>query len=805
MNFSRQLPNFLGNPQSGKANLGTIDPVCGMAVDPHSAQHSHEHAGTTYYFCCRSCRDRFAAAPAKFLPSSVMGGKPLADPQPCCHDCVMEPSQLATAAAGSEAIYTCPMHPEVEQVGPGVCPDCGMALDPQTLAATEEDPELRKMSRRFWVSLAFTLPLFVLTMAPMGLAVLLPAWLHGRTMACFQFALATPVVLWGGWPFFVRMAYSIRNRSPNMFTLIGIGVAAAYGHSVVATFWPNIFPAAFRSLHGTIELYYESAADIVCLVLLGQVLEMRARHRTGAAIRGLLGLAPKTARRLEADGQELDVSLDQVGVGDLLRIRPGEKVPVDGIVERGSSYVDESMISGEPIPLEKSVGDPLVGGTLNGYGSLVMRAQRIGADTLLSQIVRMVAEAQRSRAPIQNLADQVARYFVPAVLLVAVLTFLAWAFLGPQPRYAYALVNAVSVLVIACPCALGLATPVSIVVGLGRGATAGILIRNAEALQAMERIDTLLIDKTGTLTEGKPRLVTVHPVAPIREEDLLRWAASLERASEHPLATALVEGAQRRGINLAEVADFQSFTGQGVQGTIEGTSFAIGNYTFISPQHESIPNVLGDAKALAAAGQTILFVSRENQLIGLLGVADPIKPSTPEAVRILRDEGLNLVIATGDNRATSEAVAAQLGITQVEAELLPKDKLKLVEEMQRQGRCVAMAGDGINDAPALAEATVGIAMGTGADVALECASVTLIHGDLRAIARLRRLGQGTMRNIRQNLFFAFAYNVLGVPIAAGVLYPAFGLLLNPMIAAAAMSLSCVSLILNALRLRNMPL
>jgi Cu+-exporting ATPase len=722
-----------------------------------------------------------------------------------CPKCGMALEPESFVAPTERVEYTCPMHPEIVRDGPGTCPKCGMALEPRTVAAVEENPELADMTRRFWVSLVLTVPLFVLAMSHMAMGEQFPHWLAGRGLAITELVLATPVVLWGGWPFFVRMWQSIVNRYPNMFTLIGIGTGTAYLFSVVATFFPELFPASFRTMHGGVDLYFESAAVIVTLVLLGQVLELRARSRTGAAIRALLGLAPKTARRIGEDGSEEDVPIDQVKVGQKLRIRPGEKVPVDGIVEEGSSFVDESMISGEPTPVEKNRGDRVIGGTVNGTGSLLVRAERVGSETVLAQIVKMVAEAQRSRAPIQRLADQVATYFVPTVLLVAVITFVAWATLGPEPRYAYALINSVAVLIIACPCALGLATPMSIMVGVGRGAAAGVLVKNAEALETMERVNTLVVDKTGTLTEGRPRLVTVRPLADWNERDLLRLAGSVEQLSEHPLAAAIAEGAIEGGIELAQASEFASETGKGVTAIVEGRRVAIGNRSFVESLGAVVESAAGEVEALRAEGQTVMYVAVDGQLAGMVGVADPIKSTTPEALSALRDEGLEIIVATGDSRATADAVAAKLGIAAVEAEVLPEDKLKLVQRLKSQGRIVAMAGDGINDAPGLAEADVGIAMGAGTDVAMESADATLIQSDLRAIVRFRRLSEAVMRNIRQNLFFAFIYNVLGVPIAAGILYPFFGLLLNPMIAAAAMSFSSVSVIANALRLRNLRL
>ncbi len=850
MDSSHQLPILGGgsSPPESSADV-VIDPVCGMKVDKRGAQHTLAHDSTTYYFCCRSCLDKFAANPSQYLEKKPTDSGTAASAHSCCGHSTSAPKH-STAAAQPGAVYTCPMHPEVRQVGagtcpkcgmalepespavaaerveytcpmhpevvqetPGNCPKCGMALEPRTVAVSEENPELDDMSWRFWVSLVFTVPLFLLAMGHMLLADRLPHWLQGRGLALVEFVLATPVVLWGGWPFFVRMWQSLVNRYPNMFTLIGIGTGTAYIHSVIATFAPHWFPASFRSVHGTVDLYFESAAVIVTLVLMGQVLELRARSRTGAAIRALLGLAPKTARRITAGGNEEDVALDAVMVSDKLRVRPGEKVPVDGVVVEGGSFVDESMISGEPVPVEKRSGDRLIGGTVNGTGSLVMRAERVGSDTVLSQIVRMVAEAQRSRAPIQRLADQVATYFVPAVLLVAVITFIAWAMFGPEPRFAYALINAVAVLIIACPCALGLATPMSIMVGVGRGAATGVLVKNAEALEVMERVNMLVVDKTGTLTEGKPKLVAVEPSDGWSEQDVLRLAASVERASEHPLAAAIVKGAKERGVSLADAKEFESITGQGVRGRVDGKLVAVGNRNFIEQQSSASPAGNSADRGHSIAGglarpngaQTTMFVAVDGKLAGTIGVADPIKSTTPEALRALRHEGLDILIATGDSRGTAEAVAAELGVAAVEAEVLPEQKLRIVQRLKSQGKRVAMAGDGINDAPALAEANVGIAMGAGTDVAMESADATLIHGDLRAIVRFRRLSEGVMRNIRQNLFFAFVYNALGVPIAAGIMYPVFGLLLNPMIAAAAMSFSSVSVIANALRLRNLEL
>ena len=701
--------------------------------------------------------------------------------------------------------YTCPMHPEIVRPGPGTCPICGMALEPRTpLAAVEgPDPELASMQRRLWVSAALTVPLFALAMGAMlpgdPLGHLVSAGLHNG----IELALATPVVLWGAWPFFVRAWRSLVNRHLNMFTLIGLGVAVAYGYSVVATLAPGLFPPAFRGHGGRVAVYFEAAAVIVTLVLVGQVLELRARSQTGAAIRALLGLAPKTARRLRDDGGEEDVPLDVVQPGDRLRVRPGEKVPVDGAVLEGASRVDESMITGEPMPVQKHPGDHVVGATINGTGALVMRAEKVGRDTLLARIVAMVAEAQRSRAPIQGLTDTVAGYFVPAVILVALLTFGAWALWGPEPRLTYALVNAVAVLIIACPCALGLATPMSIMVATGRGAAAGVLFRNAEAIEVLRGVDTLVVDKTGTLTEGKPKLVTVEPAEGFDEPTLLRLAAALEQGSEHPLAAAIVAGA--RGIALPAAEGFASVTGKGVTGRVEGRAVALGNVALMADVGARMEGLAGRAEALRAEGQTVMFAAVDGALAGLVGVADPIKETAAEALRALRAEGLRVVMLTGDSRTTAEAVARRLGLDEVIAEVLPAQKAEAVKRLQADGRRVAMAGDGINDAPALAQADVGVAMGTGTDVAMESAGVTLVGGDLRGLVRARRLSRATMANIRQNLAFAFGYNALGVPVAAGVLYPFTGLLLSPMIAAAAMSFSSVSVIANALRLRGVRL
>jgi P-type Cu+ transporter len=703
-------------------------------------------------------------------------------------------------------LYTCPMHPEIVRSAPGACPICGMALEPRVAAAGEEtSPELADMTRRFWIGLVLTVPLLGLAMSDLIPGQPVQHAVPARVLAWLQLVLASPVVLWAGWPFFERGWASVVNRSPNMFTLIALGTGTAFAYSVVATLAPALFPPSFRTHGDQVGLYFEVAAAITVLVLLGQVLELRARSQTSSALRALLGLAPKTARRLDAGGGEGDVPLEAVEPGDRLRVRPGEKVPVDGVVLEGASAVDESMVTGEAIPVEKARGDRVIGGTVNTTGSFVMRADRVGSETLLAQIVHLVAEAQRSRAPIQRLADTVSAVFVPAVVAIAVLTFGAWSLWGPEPRLAHALVNAVAVLIIACPCALGLATPMSIMVGTGRGASAGVLIRSAEALEVLERVDTLVVDKTGTLTEGKPRLVSIV-TRPDRDDAwLLRLAASLERGSEHPLAAAIVGGARERGVEPIEVRDFRSVTGQGVTGTIEGHAVALGNLRLLEELGVAPGDLGARAEALRRDGQTVVFVVVDGGPAGLLGIADPIKETTSEALRALREAGIQVIMLTGDSRTTAEAVARRLAIERVEAEVLPERKGEVVRDLQATGRVVAMAGDGINDAPALAQADVGIAMGTGTDVAMESAGVTLVKGDLRGIVRARRLSQGTMRNIRQNLFFAFVYNALGVPVAAGVLYPVVGLLLSPMFASAAMTFSSVSVIANALRLRRLPL
>jgi Cu+-exporting ATPase len=716
----------------------------------------------------------------------------------------LEPVTPALSTTKTE--YTCPMHPEIVRDAPGSCPICGMALEPRVVTVEEEEnPELVDMRRRFWVSLALSLPLLALAMSEMIPGQPVQQALSARFISWLQLALATPVVLWGGWPFFARGWASLVNRSLNMFTLIALGTGTAYVYSIVATIFPEVFPDSFRGHGGAVAVYFEAAAIITTLVLLGQVLELRARSQTGSAIRALLGLAPKMARVIRDHESEEDIPLDQVKPGDRLRVRPGERVPVDGLVLEGSSSVDESMITGEPIPVEKTEGSRVTGGTVNGTGGFVMRAERVGSDTLLAQIVRMVSEAQRSRAPIQRLADLVSSYFVPLVVLIAVVTFVIWGLYGPEPRLAYALVNAVAVLIIACPCALGLATPMSIMVGTGRGATSGVLIKNAEALEVLEKVNLLVVDKTGTLTEGKPRLSSVTPVPDQNEAELLRLAASLELGSEHPLAEAIVSGARVKGLTLSPAKDFRSFTGKGVTGTVDGQAVALGNQKLFDELGLDARAALDRANDLRRDGQTVMLIAVNGHLAGMIGVSDPIKESTPEAIRLLHEEGMRIVMLTGDSRTTAEAVARKLGLDEVEAEVLPEQKSEVVKRLQSEGHVVAMAGDGVNDAPALAQAEVGIAMGTGTDVAIESAGITLVKGDLRGIVRARRLSRGTMRNIRQNLFFAFIYNVLGVPIAAGILYPAFGLLLSPMIASAAMTFSSVSVIANALRLRRLAL
>lgn len=802
-----------------------IDPVCGMTVQPSTAAGSYEYGGKTYYFCAARCLEKFRADPVYYrtLPdqrtqkaTSVPAGEivkyvcPM-DPEVletkpgACPKCGMALEPADVTAASTRTEYTCPMHPEIVQSEPGVCPICGMALEPRTVTAEEANPELVDMTRRFWQSVTLGSPILALMISDMLPGQPLQHLFSGRALVWFQFVLATPVVIWAGWPLFQRAWTSLVNRHLNMFTLIGLGTGAAYLYSVAATLVPELFPASFRVHGGELAVYFEPAVAIVALVLLGQVLELRARSRTSSALKALLGLAPKTARIVRPDGREEDVLLEQVQVGDQLRVRPGEKIPVDGVVLEGMSAVDESMVTGESIPVEKQPGQKVVGATVNGTGSFVMRAERVGRETLLAQIVRMVSEAQRTRAPIQRLADVVAAYFVPIVILVAAVTFIIWALYGPEPRMAYALLNAVAVLIIACPCALGLATPMSIMVGTGRGATAGVLIRNAEALETLAKVDVLVVDKTGTLTEGKPHLMTVAPFPNVTENELLRLASGLEQNSEHPLAAAIVSGARDRGIVPAKTQSFRSLTGKGVTGTVGDRVVAVGTVPFLNELNVETASLLFQAEPLRQDGQTVMFAAIDGKPAGLLGVADPVKSTTPEAIDLLHREGLRLVMLTGDSKITAQAVARRLQIDEVQAEVLPEQKAAVIKQLQADGHVVAMAGDGINDALALAQAQVGIAMGTGTDVAMESAGVTLVKGDLRAIARARRLSHGTMRNIRQNLFFAFVYNTLGVPIAAGVLYPFVGVLLSPMIASAAMTFSSVSVIANALRLRRVAL
>lgn len=758
------------------------DPVCGMSVGDDSP-HRHDHEGETFRFCSARCREKFVAAPEDYMD----GERPRDD---------------VDVPAGT--VFTCPMHPEIEQIGPGDCPKCGMALEPKgvTVDDTGDNPELRDMTRRFWFSAALSAPLVAIVMLDMLPSRPVSSLLPGRARSFIELALATPVCVWSAWPFYVRALRSVKNRSLNMFTLIGLGVSVAFTYSVVATLAPGVFPDSFRGHAGHVAVYFEAAAVIVTLILLGQVLELKARSQTGAAIRKLLGMAATTARRIREDDSEEDVPLDQVRTGDRLRVRPGEKVPVDGVVLSGSSSVDESMVTGEPIPVRKSAGDKVIGATMNGTGGLVMRAEKVGPDTLLSRIVNMVAEAQRSRAPIQRLADVVSSWFVPAVIVTAIVTFIVWSVFGPEPPMAYALINAVAVLIIACPCALGLATPMSIMVATGKGASLGVLFRDAEAIEVLRKVDTLVVDKTGTLTEGRPELVDVYTAEGVDEAEFLGLAAALETGSEHPLAAAIVRGAETRGHRIPTASEFDSVTGKGVRGVVDGRRVALGNAAMMESLDIDTGAFAEAAEARRGEGQTVMFVALDGALGGLIGVADPIKESTPNAIRALHEEGLRVVMLTGDSETTARAVAAKLGIDEVIAGVLPDEKAAKVRSLQAEGHVVAMAGDGINDAPALASAEVGIAMGTGTDVAMESAGVTLVKGDLMGIVRARKLSRLTMANIRQNLFFAFAYNTAGVPIAAGVLFPAFGILLSPMFAAAAMSLSSVSVIANALRLKR---
>ena len=768
-------------PHDDKPETGgrAVDPVCGMTVDIGTAKHISEHHHQNYYFCSAGCKTKFQANPAKYLDASEKVTEPI--------------------VAG--AIYTCPMHPQIQQVGSGTCPICGMALEPMTATADSgPNHELADMTRRFWIGLALAIPVFVLEMGGhvTGLTMLLGQQLSNW----MQLVLATPVVLWAGWPFFVRGWQSLQTRNLNMFTLIAMGTGVSWVYSVIATVAPDIFPAAFRQMGGAVSVYFEAAAVITVLVLLGQVLELRARDHTSGAIKALLNLAPKTARRIGADGKEQDVALQSIAVGDLLRVRPGEKVPVDGVITEGQSSLDESMVTGESLPVSKAVEAKVIGSTLNASGSFVMRAEKIGSDTMLARIVQMVANAQRSRAPIQRMADRVSGWFVPAVIGASLLAFAAWSIWGPEPRFAYGLVAAVAVLIIACPCALGLATPMSIMVGVGRGAQEGVLIRDAEALERMEKVDTIIVDKTGTLTEGRPSVTSIVTAAGADETELLRLAASVEQASEHPLAAAIVKAAKERKIELAKVMGFDAPSGKGAIGMVERKRMAIGNAKFMGELNIAVDSLSAKSDALRADGATTVFVAINGKLAGVIGIADTVKATTPQALSALRDAGIRIVMLTGDNRITADAIAKRLGITEVEADVLPDKKADVVTKFKAQGRVVAMAGDGVNDAPALAAADVGIAMGTGTDVAMESAGVTLLRGDLMGIVKARALSKAVMGNIRQNLFFAFIYNAAGVPIAAGVLYPVFGILLSPMIAAAAMALSSVSVIGNALRLRK---
>jgi len=802
------------------------DPVCGMTVDPEAGKPTQEHAGHVFHFCSNGCREKFAASPGDYLEAKDPVCGMTVNRATARHMAKLDGQRFYFCSAGCQqkfeaepekylegrpapepmpegTIYTCPMHPEIEQVGPGDCPICGMALEPKGVPAVDEgpNPELIDFRRRFVIGAALTVPLLVLTMGPM-LGLPFRVWLGERTALWIELALGTPVILWSGWPFLVRGAKSFRTMNLNMFSLIGMGVSAAYLFSLVAVLTPGIFPEGFRDAEGHVAVYFEAGAVIVVLVLLGQIMELGARERTGAAIRALLDLAAKTARVVRPDGREEEIPLEDVKVGDHLRVRPGEKVPVDGEVLEGRSAIDESMITGEPVPIEKVAGDPVTGATINGTGSLVIEAKRVGKDTMLSQIVEMVATAQRSRAPIQKVADSVAGIFVPAVIGVAALAFIAWSIWGPTPAYSYALIAAVSVLIIACPCALGLATPMSIMTATGRGAQAGVLIKNAEALERFAKVDTLMIDKTGTLTVGKPRLVAVLPQDGFGEDEVLRLAASLERGSEHPLAEAIVAGAEESGLPLSKAEDFEAVTGKGVKGAIDGNAMALGNARMLADLGLDPGSLAATADERRDQGETVMFVVVGDAIAGLVSVADPVKETTLDALRELHALGFRIVMATGDNARTAKAVAARLGIDEIRADVLPEDKARIIRELQAEGRKVAMAGDGVNDAPALAQADVGIAMGTGADVAIESAGFTLVKGDLRGIVRARRLSLATMRNIRQNLFFALIYNAAGVPVAAGVLYPVMGLLISPIFAAAAMSLSSVSVVTNALRLRT---
>jgi len=813
---------MLDKTETTMSKSGLTDPVCGMSVTKES-EHHFSHGEQNYYFCSQHCEDKFKVAPDTYLNTVSEPESSCVDdscsPSSTTYTCPMHPEieqqdpgscpkcGMALEAKGLPVIetkieYTCPMHPEIIQDHPGNCPKCGMALEAKTIAIEEKNEELIDMTRRFIISSILAIPVFLLAMIADLAPALLPDGLSMQTVQWIEFALATPVVLWGGWPFYVRAVQSVATMNLNMFTLIGLGVSAAWGYSMIALLLPDIFPEIMQMEGGLVDVYFEAAAVITALVLLGQVLELRARSQTNTAIKMLLGLAPKTARIVRDNGDEEDIPLENVSVGDVLRVRPGEKIPVDGSVIEGSSSVDESMVTGEPIPVEKNTGERIIGATVNGTGSLLIRAEQIGADTLLSQIVHMVSEAQRSRAPIQKLADMVAGYFVPVVILIAVTTMVVWGVWGPEPRLAHAIVNAVAVLIIACPCALGLATPMSIMVGTGKGASMGVLIKNAEALETLEKVDVLVVDKTGTLTEGKPKLESVVAVSGFDENEVLRLAASLERASEHPLAEAIVKGAEGNDLSLLTTLDFESITGKGVTGRVDGHRVALGNIKLLESLSIDAGELVEQADLRRVSGQTVMFVAIDGQAAGLIGVADPIKDTSGEAIENLHKSGVTVVMLTGDSKTTALAVAKKLNIDRVEAEVLPDQKASIVKQLQSEGKTVAMAGDGINDAPALAQAHVGIAMGTGTDVAMESAGVTLVKGDLRGIVRARQLSHAVMSNIRQNLFFAFVYNSLGVPVAAGVLYPVFGLLLSPIIAAAAMSFSSVSVIANSLRLRN---
>ncbi len=816
------LHKFKGNPTQYLEQAQLKDPVCGMDVTTDS-EHHQQHAGKNYYFCSQHCAQKFEQQPEQYLNKSAKAEQPDVDVDEsatftcpmhpeveqqgpgACPKCGMALEPMGVPIAATKTEYTCPMHPEIVQDHPGACPKCGMALEAMTVEVEEDTSELDYMTRHFWISTMLAIPVFFSAMAAEFWPEAIAEIINPSTRQWFEMILATPVVVWGGWIFYVRCWQSLVTRNLNMFTLIGIGVSIAWTYSVVGTVFPGIFPPEVFNKMGVVPVYFEAAAVITALVLLGQMLELRARSQTNAAIKLLLGLAPKTARIVHDDGSEEDIPMEHVKLGNVLRVRPGEKIPVDGITIDGESNVDESMVTGEPIPVEKSAGEKLIGATVNGTGSLLMKAEKVGSDTLLSQIVKMVAEAQRSRAPIQKLVDLVASYFVPAVVFIAITTFVVWAIWGPEPALAYAVINAVAVLIIACPCALGLATPMSIMVGTGKGAMMGVLIKNAESLEILRKVDTLVVDKTGTLTEGKPKLVSIVATDGFAEHDVLHLAASLERASEHPLAESIVRGAEERNVKLSKTDNFQSATGKGVTGDVEQKTVALGNKKLFESLDISLGDLPEQAEKLRAEGQTVMFLSIAGKIAGLIGVADPIKGSTPEAISDLHKEGIKVVMLTGDSLKTAEAVAGKLDIDQVQAEVLPDQKAAVVKQLQAEGRVVAMAGDGINDAPALAQAHVGIAMGTGTDVAMESAGVTLIKGDLRGIVRARRLSRATMTNIRQNLFFAFIYNSLGVPIAAGVLYPFFGLLLSPIIAAAAMSFSSVSVITNALRLRHIKL